>query len=187
MSCGIRYRVENMFLVAVIPGPREPSLSQINHLLAPLVDDLLQLWDPGVWYSSTPQNPDGCLVKAASVPLVCDLPAARRVGGFAGHSATCFCAYCALQKSDINELDMGRWPQRDPSTHRRLAQKWLDAPNASQQDALNTKNGIRWSELLRLPYWVPSEMCVIDTMHGVLLRLLGRHCQDILAFEMHSP
>ena len=29
----IRYKPENMFLVGIIPGPHEPSLHQINHLL----------------------------------------------------------------------------------------------------------------------------------------------------------
>ncbi|KZS86393.1 hypothetical protein SISNIDRAFT_420968 [Sistotremastrum niveocremeum HHB9708] len=169
-----------MFLVGVIPGPREPSLAQINHLLSPLVDDLLQLWNSGVRYSCTPAHPNGCLVKAALVPLVCDLPAARRVAGFAGASATRFCAYCALPKAQINELDMTQWPPRDPTTHHKHAQAWLDAPNPTRQKALVKEHGIRFSELLRLPYWEPSKMCVIDTMHGILLRLLGRHCQSIL-------
>ncbi|KAI0324602.1 hypothetical protein GY45DRAFT_1262528, partial [Cubamyces sp. BRFM 1775] len=29
----LRYRPENIYLVGVIPGPREPVLHQINHLL----------------------------------------------------------------------------------------------------------------------------------------------------------
>ena len=49
-----RYKAENMYLAGVIPGPREPSLTQINHLLWPLISELLQFWDPGVWYTRTP-------------------------------------------------------------------------------------------------------------------------------------
>ena len=49
-----RYKAENMYLAGVIPGPREPSLTQINHLLRPLISELLQFWDPGVWYTRTP-------------------------------------------------------------------------------------------------------------------------------------
>lgn len=39
----LRYRTENIYLVGIIPGPQEPTLSQLNHFLAPLVDDLLGL------------------------------------------------------------------------------------------------------------------------------------------------
>ena len=35
-----RYKLENIFLFGVIPGPKEPSLEQVNHLLLPLVKEL---------------------------------------------------------------------------------------------------------------------------------------------------
>jgi hypothetical protein len=34
------YKVQNMFLFGIIPGPTEPSLKQVNHLLRPLVEEL---------------------------------------------------------------------------------------------------------------------------------------------------
>ena len=46
----ICYQVVNMFLVGIIPGPREPSLEHINHVLVPLVDNLLRFWKPSVCY-----------------------------------------------------------------------------------------------------------------------------------------
>lgn len=49
----LRYKVENMFLVGVIPGPQEPSLNQINYILRPLVTDLLVLWTDGVYLRRT--------------------------------------------------------------------------------------------------------------------------------------
>jgi hypothetical protein len=36
-----QYKLENMFLVGIIPGPHEPKKEEINHLLSPLVDDLI--------------------------------------------------------------------------------------------------------------------------------------------------
>jgi len=42
------YKPENMFLVGIIPGPKEPPLNLLNHYLTPIVDDLLELWSPGV-------------------------------------------------------------------------------------------------------------------------------------------
>jgi len=41
------------------------------------------------------------------------------------------------------------------------------------------KHGIRWSELLRLPYWDPTKHIVIDSMHGFYLRMFNRHIRDI--------
>ena len=39
-----RFLQENVILVGVIPGPREPQFD-INSFLKPLVDDLLLLWN----------------------------------------------------------------------------------------------------------------------------------------------
>lgn len=41
--CTIRYLAEETILVMVIPGPDEPSLEQMNHLLEPFVESLLRL------------------------------------------------------------------------------------------------------------------------------------------------
>lgn len=175
----IRYDIENMFLVGIIPGPHEPSLSQINHLLRPLVADLLEFWDRGIWYSSTPTHLRGRLVRCALGPLVCDLPAGRKMAGYSSHSATLFCSFCALPKSDINNLDERSWPERNSREHRRLAEEWRDAPNETTQEQIFKKHGLRYTELLRLPYWDPTVFCVVDTMHSLLLGNLKRHCRHI--------
>ena len=49
----IRYKAEHMCLVGIIPGPHEPPLTTLNHYLTPLVDDVLDFWDPGVQFSQT--------------------------------------------------------------------------------------------------------------------------------------
>jgi hypothetical protein len=47
----IRYKPEHMCLVGIIPGPREPPLTTLNHYLTPLVDDFLNFWHLGVRFS----------------------------------------------------------------------------------------------------------------------------------------
>jgi hypothetical protein len=37
----LRYKAENLYLVGVVPGPKEPSLDEVNHFLRPLVDFFL--------------------------------------------------------------------------------------------------------------------------------------------------
>lgn len=41
----IRYQKSNMILVGLIPGPSEPQLSNMNHFLRPVVDELLTLFE----------------------------------------------------------------------------------------------------------------------------------------------
>ena len=53
-------RPENMFLAGVIPGPRKPSLSNINHSIKLLIDVLRKLFDPGIWFSRTARYREGC-------------------------------------------------------------------------------------------------------------------------------
>ncbi len=62
-------------IVGIIPGPHEPS-KNINTFLHPLVEELKRLWS-------------GVVLETA---LICDIPAARKVCGFVGHSALKACA-----------------------------------------------------------------------------------------------
>jgi hypothetical protein len=64
----------NLVLVGIIPGPKEPSTSDMNHYLDPLVDELLLLMN-GVTMNA--MMPDGQIqaqkVKAALSMVCCDL------------------------------------------------------------------------------------------------------------------
>lgn len=172
----IRYKAENMYLAGIIPGPREPSLTQINHLLEPLVEELLELWTPGVWFNRTPEWECGRVVRAALVPLVCDLKAARQVMGHGSHSARKFCSICQLPREEIDVVDKNKLVSISSIEYRRRARKWKSATSQSQRDQVFKKYGVRWSVLLQLPYWDPPRFTVIDTMHTVLLGHLHRHC-----------
>ena len=175
----IRYNVENAYLVGIIPGPDEPSTSQVNHMLHPLVDGLLVLWQDGIYISSTLKHRHGRLVRAALIPLICDLPAARRVSGLGAHSFRLFCSECKLTRAKISDIDSSNWERRTPEEHRMHADDWRHARTPSEQAMLFKKNGIRWSELLRLPYWDPTKHIVVDSMHGFYLRMFSRHIQEI--------
>lgn len=114
----LRYRTENIYLVGIIPGPQEPTLSQLNHFLAPLVDDLLGLWYEGVYLSKTATRATGRLVRVALIPLICDLPALRKSAGFAGHSSSDhMCSFCLQTKKQIHGLDRTKWKRRSWEEH----------------------------------------------------------------------
>jgi hypothetical protein len=174
-----RYKLENMYLVGIVPGPHEPSLHQINHFLELLVDDLLELWESGVWFSSTPNYPNGRLVRCALVPVVCDTKAACAVSGFASASCNHFCSFCSLYGTrDINRTDYEQWPARSFATHKENVLKWKNARSESERKRLFEKHGVRWSVLLDLPYWNAVQFTVIDTMHVIFLGNLHRHCLE---------
>ena len=175
----LRYKTENVYLVGIIPGPDEPLTSEVNHVLRPLIDGLLVLWQEGIYLSRTAKHSHGHLIQAALIPLICDLPAARRVSGFGAHSFRLFCSECKLAKLNINELDSSKWEGRTREEHCKNAHEWWNAQTPSEQVKLFKKHGIRWSELLRLPYWDPTKHIVIDSMHGFYLRMFNRHIRDI--------
>jgi Transposase family tnp2 len=110
----LRYKPENMFLAGVVPGPNEPPLDCINPYLKPIVDDFLEFWDTPVRFSRTCDHPDGRGVRCALVAVVCDLPAARKVGGFAAHSHKYFCSICLCHKDRDGSVNTPRseWQRR---------------------------------------------------------------------------
>ncbi|TFK59857.1 hypothetical protein BDN72DRAFT_741243, partial [Pluteus cervinus] len=162
------YRLENVYLVGVIPGPHEPSLHQINHILEPLVTTFLQFWFTGFFVSRSFLSSLGVLVRGAILPLVCDLPAARKAAGFVRHSSNLFCSFCRQKKKDINQI--GDLPQKHSySEHVCIAVMWLKAVTQAERKRIEDAYGIRWSELLRLPYWDPLQYTILDAMHNLFL------------------
>jgi hypothetical protein len=49
----LQYKPEYLFLIGLIPGPREPSCEEINHILQPIVSKLILSWLHGTWFMRT--------------------------------------------------------------------------------------------------------------------------------------
>ncbi|KAI9061491.1 hypothetical protein FKP32DRAFT_1575884 [Trametes sanguinea] len=175
-----------MYLAGVIPGPSKPSLEQLNPYLSLVVDELLEFWDPGVTYSRTSRHLSSHLVRAALIPLICDILAARQVSGLGYHSSTYFCSFCYLTLDDIENFDKSSWSYRTADTHRRHAELWRQAQTVEEQAKIAKDLGVRWSELLRLPYWDPIRFTVVDSMHNLYLGLVKRHCRDIWGMDVDA-
>lgn len=179
-----RFKSENMFLAGIIPGPKEPSMEQINHFLSPLVDDLLDSYTNGVHYTRTWNYPNGRNTRSALALIICDLPAARQAMGFTSHQSANFCSYCKLQLRDINNLDHTTWEPRSCMEHRRLAFEWRDARSETVRLDITKTHGVRYSEFLRLPYFDPILSVCVDPMHAFFLRILSHHCRDIWGMDI---
>ena len=169
----VRFMPENIILVGIIPGPHEPSLT-INTYLEPLVDELLKLWD-GMVMASFMQP--AVLVRAALLCVACDIPASRKVCGFVSHSATKGCNKCLKDfptdsfgmPPDYGGFDRQKWPVRTNSAHRHHALKYRECNTVSAQNEVLKIHGCRYSILLKLPYFDPIRMSMIDPMHNLLL------------------
>ena len=178
-----RYKLENMFLVGIIPGPHEPKKEEINHLLSPLVDDLLDSYRHGVWYSRMYNYKHGRYARSILALMVCDTPASRQVTGRTSTTSTHFCPYCTLPHCEIKNLDQATWHLHTDVGHRSHAIEWLKAAAEAERDSLFAHHGVHHSELLRLPYWSPIKHTAIDSMHLFFLILFKRHCTDIWGMD----
>jgi hypothetical protein len=180
----IRHNIENIYLVGIVPGPDGPSTDQINRLLKPLVDDFIMLWRTGLYLSRAHSHPNGVRVRGAIVPLICDLPAARQMAGSANYMHTNFCSECKLKKSDMNDLDRDSWEPRTWEEHKYQAERWRNAPTPDARARLVKEHGVRWSQLLRLPYWDPTRFTLIDSMHAFYLRIFQHHIRKIWGMDI---
>ncbi|KAF9060975.1 hypothetical protein BDP27DRAFT_1235911 [Rhodocollybia butyracea] len=162
-----------------------PHTHEINHPLKILVDQLLDFWE-GVFYTCTADHPLGRNVLLALILVVCDTEAAHQVSGFGSHSATYFCRRCKLMKSQIGQnFDPEAWPRRDLEEHRAQALRWLNASSEAEHQSFFETSSIRYTELLRLPYFNPITMTTFDDMHMGLLGLIDTHISDVMQVD-HS-
>ena len=170
----VRYSAENVILVGVIPGPREPELT-INSFLEPLVKELLDLWS-GVMIK-TDTSTSTVLIRAALLCVACDIPAARKVCGFTGHNSFHACSRCFKEfptaifgeKPDYTGFDTSKWPPRSLKDHKKYAVRHLNSNTRTEQKQIEREHGCRYSVLLELPYFDPIRMCIVDPMHNLLL------------------
>jgi len=82
LSRDIRFKPDNIIVIGIIPGPREPELV-MNSFLEPLVDDLLTFWD-GVYLQ---ENNVDCLYHFILLGSSSDLPATRKCCDFMSFNA----------------------------------------------------------------------------------------------------
>ena len=167
----LRYKQENVILVGIIPGPKEPALT-INSYLEPLVDELKEFWS-GV--NITLPSGNNITVRVCLICITCDVPAIRKVCGFVGHKARLGCSKCLCE---FNHLQGGglqcsgnleEWDLRNLKQHRQQCEKSLRCKSHNALKKFSAKFGVRFSNLLNIPYFNPVRCHVIDPMHNLLL------------------
>jgi hypothetical protein len=64
------------------------------------------------------------------------------------------------------------------------AEEYKEASSKADQKKIFDAKGVRWSELLRLPYWDPTKFVVIDGMHNLFLGLVQFHMRKVLGMNL---
>jgi hypothetical protein len=177
----IRHKPENMYIAGVIPGPKEPPLTDLNHYLRPLIDDMVASWRRGVKFSRTSLHPNGRVTRSAIAISVCDLPAARKAAQLANVRSHRYCSICqCYHLSTLGRTDTENWVRRDPRDLRLYAEQWHNATSQDARDKAFQAHGVRWSEFWRLDYWDPTRQLVVDSMHCLLEGLVETHVRVLL-------
>lgn len=149
-----RYKMKNVFLVAILPGPDEPK-HDMNSFLKPLVDDLLNLRKEGIQVNF----PDGSSVTVKCVVgcLACDIPASRKAAGFIGHSGRLGCSKCKKKfktvggfggKVDYSGFSRHNWPKRSNQQHRSDVEAVKLCSSKTAREKMESELGCRYSVFL---------------------------------------
>src|SRR5436853_4324392 len=76
----------------------------------------------------------------------------------------------AEEDTTSDDDDISEWFQdRDPEEHRTNDEAWRYCTTRDERDAHVSANLVRWSEMLRLPYFNPIRHLIVDPMHCLFL------------------
>src|SRR5579859_7363685 len=168
-----RFKLHNILTLAVLPGPKEPSLHKINNYLYPIVNQLNWLWNG--YCIKTHEYNNGRFVRGAIIGCSCDIPASRKLSGFI--SARIACYRCHKSANFVNNQpnfggfeDFDNWfIERDINIIREKASEWKKCATEESRKTHVSRHHVRWSEIYRLPYFNPVRHCVVDPMHCLFL------------------
>lgn len=194
---GERYLPKNMILIGVLPGPSQTSKVQLQAAVRTAVAELLVIFESmrcGVGEKvRTFEHPDGVLLRVVLLCVICDTPAARKMGGTAGHSADAGCPWCTAggtgggrgaHWSFAQTGSRDTWELKTDQSHRQHADEWCaaarDQKSANKktdksrkltQDEHWQKHGTRYCALMDLPYFDMVRGIPLDVMHNIYLGL----------------
>ena len=171
----ITFKLENIIIVAVIPGPSEPR-HDMNQYLEPLVCELLQFWTGKKLCICTSSGVVEEVVKCALLCVTCDLPAGRKAGGFLSYTARLGCSRCLKEfpgsigeQRNYSGFDRSKWPWISDAHHRENIQELKKCRSKAELTRAESEVGCRYSSLLDLPYFSPTRFLTIDPMHNLFL------------------
>ena len=172
-----RFKIPNVILVGMIPGPSEPT-GDINSFLGPIVDDLWTLYK-GVSFEQTSCLTMNTTIRAVLYCVTCDLPATRKTCGFSNFNALYGCSKCLKpfptvtfgEKPDYSGYDWLNWPARDMRKQKEKGMEYRHAETHSARKEIVKAYGAKYSVLMELPAFDIVRCHTVDPMHAVFLGL----------------
>ena len=160
----MRFKSSNVLLLGLMPGPDQPE--NIKHYLAPLIDELKEL-TIGV-------TVNGEIVRVMLSCIANDIPAARKVCGFAARLG---CSQCLKvfpteqfgDAADYSGYNVASWPQRTDELVRSGGVKYLQAKTTTARKLVVREFGCRFTILSELSYLDIVKNTIIDPMHNLFL------------------
>ncbi|GES74154.1 uncharacterized protein LOC105342819 [Rhizophagus clarus] len=163
---------KNIIYLSFLSSLKEVGLNHINHYLAPIIDELLELWK-GWKILKTYQYPDGLDIKVALIVGLLDIPATRKLFGHGSAVMKCHkYEKRSIYSQEYKKTHYGREYTYKISTtesHRKYAHEWLQCNSKKSRDNHFKDHSVRWSKLLRLLYMDPIHFAVVDSMHCLFL------------------
>ncbi|KAJ6497971.1 hypothetical protein C8R47DRAFT_972276, partial [Mycena vitilis] len=181
----IRFLLENIFILGMIPGQGMPDTWTISHIFDSFVKAMNKYKAPGK-LTVTHHHPEGVLVQSRVVPLLADLGAIRKVAGFLAHNAIQFCSFCVLPITDIDNLDYGSWTYRDGQTVKRQGREWKALIYIKDKDTKSKETGVRWTPVHDFWGWDPVAHIVLGFMHNSLEGLAEHHLRVLWGIGRHA-
>lgn len=112
-----------------------------------------------------------------------DTPATRKICGFCAHSARrsiCWKKFVCTSfgtKPDYSGFERSSRTPRNHNEHVDILQQIQRKMTVSEANILQKRWGIRYSKLVKLPYFDIVCFHVIDPMHNLLLGTAKKRCQ----------
>ena len=73
------------------------------------------------------------------------------------------------EKPNYSGFERELWLKRDFKSHQDQGMKWKHAKTLAERHTIEREHGVRYTELLRLPYFDTIRFSVVDPMHNILL------------------
>ena len=144
---------------------RDNGPVRVNTYLKTMVDEILVLWK-GIQIETSRSILGIRTIRVALACISSDIPATRKLCGFYGFKARHGCSKCMKlfqtntfsDRTDYSGFQREEWPLRNAKIHHQKALEAKQAESNAPREKRECEIGVRYSELLRLPYLDIVEM-----------------------------
>ncbi|MBW0540919.1 hypothetical protein O181_080634 [Austropuccinia psidii MF-1] len=98
-----RLKPENVYVLGMIPGLKEPTALQLTSILLPLIKELKELRKDYL-FSPTSTGPSGSFIHVAILTPIVEVVAMHKLTGFISHSRNHFVIFALFKKLELHTI-----------------------------------------------------------------------------------